>query len=272
MWGLCALRLLSWRCKPKLVLIDIVFVKPRSGIVLRAKQSVRRLLFGQVDLFISFMNHQPALESAYGIAATRHAFVPFKANAFARRHLNTRFSDEGYVFTGGRSRRDFATFCAAMSTLGYPGVIVTPIASEGQQHETYFNSARVPSNVRVIHDDGSSESWTRWMGSARLVVICISDDSISPSGVGVYLQAMALGKCVILTECPATRGVLEPDNQAILVAQRDVAALTDAIQRAWQDGELRSEIAQRGRSYARALGGEQEMCQRFVEVLERHFG
>ena len=47
---------------------------------------------------------------------------------------------------------------------------------------------------------------------------------VSPSGVGTFLLAMALGKCVIMTESPATRGVLEHEHTAILVPMNDADA------------------------------------------------
>jgi glycosyltransferase involved in cell wall biosynthesis len=271
-WTLCLLRALTvWR-KPRFILINIVFTKPAPGLRGRVKQAVKRYLFKNVDMFISFMNHIPAIESLFGIPPSRHAFVPFKTNKFARQYADTQFPDGTYVFTGGRSRRDFDTFCAAMRGLGYPSVIVTPCPREAAYHETYFDDTAAPDNVRVVHDEGSCNSWLQWMAGSKLVVLCITDDAISPSGVSVYLQAMALGKCVIVTDCPSTRGILEDGNQAILVGQRDVPALAAATRRAWEDDGYRHGIAQRGRSYAASLGGEQELNQRFVDVIVRRFG
>ena len=185
--------------------------------------------------------------------------------------LCTEFPCGDYVFTGGRSRRDFVTFCLALRTLGYPAVIVTSRSEEAVLHETYIDNSLVPNNVRIIHDDGTPESWIHWISGSRLVVLCISDDSISPSGVGVYLEAMGVGKCVIITDCPASRDILENGNQAIIVERGNVAALTDAIQRAWEDLDYRNGIARRGREYAASLGGECDLNQRFSDVISKHF-
>ena len=42
----------------------------------------------------------------------------------------------------------------------------------------------------------------------------------------------------------------------------DVAALKDAIRRAWEDDSLRKRTAESGRNYALSLGGEKEFLQR----------
>ncbi len=105
------------------------------------------------------------------------------------------------------------------------------------------------------------------MSNAKIVVLCISEESISPSGVGVYLQAMALGKCVIISDCPATRGILEDSNQAILVPQHDVEALAKAIEMVWCNDNVRKQVARAGRQYAISLGGEQELVQRMADCI-----
>lgn len=269
-WALCALRLVApWR-QPKLALIDVVLTKPGAGPVESLKRRLKRTLFRAVDLFIAYMRYLPALEEHYGIGADRHAFVPFKANECARRWGQAEAVTGDYVFTGGRSRRDFGSFCQAMGRLDLPAVIVTPRAQEGAYHETYLDPSSLPPNVRVVHDDGTQDSWARWIHGARLVVLCISDDSISPSGVGAYLEAMAIGKCVIITECPATHGVLADRDQALLVERGDVAGLAAAIDEAWRDDALRDAIAKRGQAYAASLGAEPELVERCARaVLER---
>jgi glycosyltransferase involved in cell wall biosynthesis len=225
----------------------------------------------QVDLFISYMRHSPELEASWKIEASRHEFVPFKANEAARQLSELEFAEQDYVFTGGKSRRDFSTFCKALKLLGYPAVIVTPHGAEAGSHETYIEEVEVPSNVTVVHDDGSSASWIKWISESRLVVYCIAESSISPSGVGAYLESMALGKCVVITECPATRGILTNGEQALLVPQSDVRALANAIRTVWTDDRLRHELGERGRAYAVSLGGEKELVQRIADAVCRRY-
>jgi glycosyltransferase involved in cell wall biosynthesis len=89
------------------------------------------------------------------------------------------------------------------------------------------------------------------------VVIPIVPDSTTQAGIGVYLQAMALGKCVIASTSLGVSDVLT--DQAIIVPAGDADALRRAIERAWNDDQYRARFAETGRRYALPLGGEDEL-------------
>jgi len=271
-WLLCAVRWLTpWR-KPKLVLIGVIFIKPKSGVREQVKRLIKRSLLKQVDLYMTFMKYAEALRRYYGIGHGKYRYVPFKVNPPARARACSSTSEGKYVFTGGSSRRDFRTFCLAMKQLGYRGVILTPRAEQAAYHETFLDDLAVPENVRVIHDDGSAESWIEWLQGAKIVVVSVTSDSISPSGVSTYLDGMGLGKCVVVTNSLAVRDILDDGNQALVVPEGNPAALAEAIRRAWEDEALRRAIAERGKAYALSLGGEVELVQRFVNAVAVHFG
>src|SRR5207248_2470503 len=110
----------------------------------------------------------------------------------------------------GRSQRDYATFCEAVAGLNYPAVVLMPGSDrENAMHGTFFERHETPPNVRVLHDDGSVESWNGFLADARMVVVPIRTDAISAAGNSTYLQAMAAGKCVVVTDCPGARGIIE---------------------------------------------------------------
>ena len=97
------------------------------------------------------------------------------------------------------------------------------------------------------------------MAGARLVVLPISPDAISPAGIGTYILAMTLGKCAVITDFPATRGILQNGEEAIIVPMQDPVALCEAIYKAWNNDEYRRRIALKGRSYAMRLEGEEAL-------------
>jgi glycosyltransferase involved in cell wall biosynthesis len=115
-----------------------------------------------------------------------------------------------------------------------------------------------PPNVVLESDDGSADSWNRWIGRCRAVVLPIQPGMLSPSGIGTYLVAMALGKCVIMTSGPATIGLIDR-GEAVLVPPRDVGALREAVDRVARDAGYRAEVALRGQQYALSLGGEERL-------------
>jgi glycosyltransferase involved in cell wall biosynthesis len=92
---------------------------------------------------------------------------------------------------------------------------------------------------------------------------------LKASGISTYLVAMALGKCVIMTDSPATQGLID-DGHAVVVPPCDPAALRDAIARVASDAAFRERTAAAGKAYASALGDESRLAAdiaRFVESL-----
>jgi glycosyltransferase involved in cell wall biosynthesis len=254
----CALRALLPLPWPPLVSVDLVLAPPEPTPAGRVKNLLKRWLLGRVDLFLVHMKDTRAWTKYYGIPPGRTRYVPFKVNG--REFVLARAAPEGdYVFTGGKSRRDYETFCAALARTGYPARVVTPRPEENAVHGTRLDVLAPPPNVTVVHDDGSPASWVHQIAGARLVVFCIAPETISPSGVSAYLIAMALKKCVIISDCPATRGILVGDETAVLVPMRDPEALAQALRQAWTDDAYRRRVAEGGYRYALSLGGEETL-------------
>jgi glycosyltransferase involved in cell wall biosynthesis len=265
---LCALRMLWPFGFGSLISLDLVLSRPGSSIRERIKAGLKRLLFRQVDHFLMHLKNKRALKEVFGIAPHKLRYLPFKVN---RLEVLEQYQGRTgtYVFTGGRSRRDYPTFCAAMSGLDYPGLILVPPPEVSSQHGTHLTGLQPPGNVKIVHDDGSLASWFEKLAGAKVVVFCISPETISPSGVSAYLMAMAMKKCVIISDSPATHDILEHEKTAILVPMRDAETLQQAIRKAWEDDDYRERIAEGGHRYVMSLGGEENLLQNVArEVLE----
>jgi glycosyltransferase involved in cell wall biosynthesis len=96
------------------------------------------------------------------------------------------------------------------------------------------------------------------MAGARLVVVPILRDSTTQAGIGAYLQAMAAGKCLIVSSGLGVSDVIT-NEQAMIVPAGDANALRDAIHLAWTDPELRARYGRAALEYALPLGGEDEL-------------
>lgn len=225
---------------------------------------VKRFLFRRVHLFIEYFKDTAGYEHHYGMARSKFRYVPFKVNRLER-VTRTPVRDDGYVFCGGNTRRDFQTLLAAVTGLPYPVKIVTMQERIIHGHGSSLDERRLPPNVEVVRHDGG-DSFLDFVAAARLVALPIKRANISASGIGVYLAAMALGKCVVISEGPAVNDVVPP-GAAIIVPPEDPAALRAAIERAWLDDERRAHVAAAGQRYALALGGEDRLCQSVLDVL-----
>ncbi len=254
---------LAWppRRRP-LIAMDLVLRKPETPLQ-RLAAYPKRLMLSQVDHFIHYFKDWSGYERYYGIGVARSTFVPFKANLMSLYTEGPRPEGE-YVLCFGRSLRDFDTFFAAVERLPYPAAIVKPDFAQLHAHGSKFTRPvnRLPQQVRLLeHAVGDIPSQIDVLRNARLVVIPLLRSCLV--GVGSYLNAMLMGKCVIVSEGPATRGMI--DGEAIVVPPEDPAALGEAIRSAWEDRELRERTAAAGHKYALSLGGEPELIQRVID-------
>lgn len=258
-WFTAALALVPFhRCR--LTTLDFFVGNPRGWRLKLARWSLRR-----VDRMLVYFKDSSVFERWFGISASRFHYVPFKINGIEWIEKAAP-SDAGYIFCGGRSRRDFATLFAAVEPLGYPVKVVTSPEADMRPHGSSMVGLKIPPNVEVSTNDQSPEFFIRAMAAARLVVLPIVRDSTTQAGIGVYLQAMALGKCVIVSESLGVSDVLSV-REAIIVPAGEPAALREAIERAWNDDTLRRRYASAALEYARPLGGEDNLRRSVLAAL-----
>lgn len=230
--------------------------------------SRRRLIrwcLNRVDRMLVYFRDAGVFEQDYGIARDRFHYIPFKVNSIELIQKIT-ICDCGYIFTGGRSRRDFATLFAAVETLGYPVKVVTSSEADMRPHGSSLEGLNVPPNVEISTNDQSQDFFVRMMAGARLVVLPIVRDTTTQAGIGVYLQGMALHKCVIISSGMGVSDVLT-ESQAVIVPAGDVYALREAIKQAWNDESYRRRYADAGYAYAQCLGGEDDLRRRVLNAL-----
>jgi glycosyltransferase involved in cell wall biosynthesis len=247
----------------RVVSVGANLTPPRS---LRGRLRVRVIgwLLREVDLFLCYIRATERMRITYRLDPRRFAFVPFKVNTFDLVRAVAP-SDDGFALVCGRSDRDYRTLAAAARGLDVPIVVLT-----GPDHAELgvdVDRAAMPPNVTVRSDDGSAHSWVGWIARARFVVLPVLPDVLKASGISTYLVAMALGKAVIMSDSPATQGLID-GGQAVIVPASDPAALREAIARVAADTAFRERTAAAGRAYARALGDEGRLADDIARLVE----
>ncbi len=250
---------------PRLVLLNLLVMAPGSR-AQRAKFRVMAWLLGSTHKIVQYHRDTHALQEHLRLPAQRFDYIPFKIN---QRELVERTvpTDAGYIFCGGKTRRDFDTFINAVAALPYPVKIVTTSNDDIAEHGSYLADRPLPPHIEVVRVDGSARPFIELLAGARLVVQPIKPD-ICGVGIGVYILAMALRKCVVMTAGPTTNQDLSED-QAMIVPPQDAVALREAISRAYTDDSLRSRLADNGYRLATEMGGEDRLFARIVAWLQR---
>lgn len=253
--------LFPWTRRP-LIAVDLVLRRPET-MAYHVKAWARRLFLGQVDHFIHYFRDLSGYTRYFGVEPSRSSYVPFKVN---NAHLSVDPDEvaEDYVLAAGQALRDYDTFIRAVAELPYPAAI--PRFSfdgfEGKGPAFRWNESNLPKNLTILPDTGSRSDLVRYLARAKVVVIPTQSKSLCASGLSTYLDAMHLGKCVVISEGPGASDLLT--DQAILVPPHDPNALRSAIVRVWEDDALRQRTADAGRTYARSLGGEKELLSRVL--------
>jgi glycosyltransferase involved in cell wall biosynthesis len=249
---------------------DIVLRKPTASKT-TVTLLLKRFLLSRIDHYSLHFYSVEGYQTYFGIRPERTSYLPSKPNI--RYRYDYQVGPEGdYILSFGRSERDYDTFFEAMEKLtDLPAVIPPPHFAAFRKHATRFSRDvdHLPPNVHVVPDDGSVESLIRIIEKAKVVVLPTLQSRISPAGIGTYLNAMLMGKCVIVSQGVGTSDVLL-NGEALLVPPEDPDALADTIRRAWEDRDLRERTAEAGRQYAEACGGEPELRQRVLDrALEK---
>lgn len=250
----------------RLVSVDLVLPRPTtlSGHI---SCWLKKVLLRRVNLFVHYFKDLEGYERYYGISPDRSKYIPFKVNNYHRiSELRQSAQAGSYVLFVGRSHRDPHTFLQAMSRVPYPAILLCQDSKVLQEHGTSPVGWAVPHNVKVVQDDGTAESWLNYLAGAKLVVIAVHPRTISAAGIGTYLEAMALGKCTIITECPATRGLLR--DEAIIVPPEDPEILADSIRKAWEHEPFRKTYEEKGRAYATQCGDEHRLLQDLIQLCQ----
>lgn len=112
---------------------------------------------------------------------------------------------EGYVFSGGNASRDYPLLRAAATGTGIALRIATSI-----------DIGPWPRNVEVR--SVSHTEFIEWMARSRAVVLPLATDTMRSGGQQTYLNAMLLGKPVVVTDAPGVRDYLTHGENAYIVA------------------------------------------------------
>jgi hypothetical protein len=193
----------------------------------------------------------------WGVRPTQVVFTPF-CHTLTEDELNTPTAVDGGVFAGGDSFRDYETLIEAMR-----GLPATATLASGQ----FADRHDLPANVRagrVPH-----RRFVELLAGASVVVVPLVETVDRSAGQQTYLNAMALGKPVIVTDVLGARDYIEDGRTGVLTRPRDpvqlAAALRWALNRSRRDVP---EMAARAREVARTRFTSDNYLARVLAVAE----
>jgi glycosyltransferase involved in cell wall biosynthesis len=227
-------RQLSFRRKPVLA-----WAFNFSMLYRGAKRAAAHTAFAAIDRFVV---HSSAEISRYAewlrLPAARFTFVHFQRALFPVEEDEDRLHP--FVLAMGSARRDYETFFEAMRQSKLPTVVVAaPHAISGLvvPKNVEVRSALSPQECRVLAK------------RARVNVVPVANEETA-SGQTTVVEAMRMGRAVVATRCIGTADYMEEGVTGVLVKPRDVEGLRSAIERMWEDANLRARLGQNAQRFA----------------------
>jgi len=147
---------------------------------------------------------------------------------------------EGYVYSAGNHRRDYALLLQAVRGLGAPVRVRT-----NKHREVKALGAR---GIEVLGETDYL-SFTRETAAARCVVMPLVVDEHISCGLSFLAHAMALGKAIVTTRCPSTEGYIEDGRTGLLTPPADADALRAAITRLLDEPGLRTRLEENAAAF-----------------------
>ncbi len=162
-----------------------------------------------------------------------------------------------FLLALGSANRDFQTLFQAVEELGIRTVVVSS--------DQAIQGLRVPDVVEV-NNRLSKEECLRLAQQARISIVPLADTDTA-SGHVTIVQAMAMQRPLIVTDCPGLSDYVEDRQTALTVQPHDVADLKRAIAELWEDEGLRSAIAGRAFAFAEKYCSDQAAAETLGKVL-----
>ena len=143
-----------------------------------------------------------------------------------------------YIFSGGRSGRDYHTLFQAVSNLTVKVVVnARPFNLRGLE---------IPGNVRC--NDILPPSQYRDLNSSALFVIVPLQDVHEAVGITAVLHAMAAGKAVVVSDVSGIGEYVIDGETGIMVPPYSVSRMRQAIQYLYDNPETARSMGMKGRN------------------------
>lgn len=228
---LALLRALFGQNDPPLVILTFSV----RGLVTRFPRLMRYAVRGVNHLTVPTRREQAYYTEFLNISTDRITFCPLGVYDL--------FADlppcpmQDYIFTGGRSGRDYATLFAAIRETSIPVVL--------NARSFNLKGLVVPPNV-TCNDILPTVQFRELLRRARFVVVPLHD---VPEAVGlsVILYAMAAGKAIVASRVGGVADYICDGDTGLLVSPGNSRELCEAIEYLWQHPEVATRLGANAR-------------------------
>jgi hypothetical protein len=251
------------RTGPAVVITDATWGRGTSLVDrLACSLALRSLDSPRVTYCVLSSDETRLFPATWGVPPERVAFTPFYFTA-SDEDLVAPTSEGGGIFAGGDSLRDYGPLVAAARHLRVPLILATSALDGARDLPPNIQAGRLPHAV-----------FMQRMRDATVVVVPLALRRDRSAGQQTYLNAMAMGKLVVVPDVLGVRDYVEHHRTGLVVAPGNAGAMTNALRWALDPAhatEVR-EIRARARETVRARFGPEQYVANVLAVVERATG
>lgn len=212
----------------------------------------------QVTYCVLAEDERDMLSRLWRLPTDRIALTPYMYN-LTDDELAASVSNNGSIFSGGDSMRDYSTLIEAARRVNAPFVLATRSITAG--------SSPMPSNLTF--GPVSHQEFVARMRAASVVVVSMLPGMERTAGQQTFLNAMALGKPVVVTDSPGVRDYIDEGETGYIVPPGDVTAMTKRLEWMLQPANQDEihHVAAKGREVALSRFGPNEHVAAILRVV-----
>jgi glycosyltransferase involved in cell wall biosynthesis len=236
------IRCFTWH-KPTIVYRGFIFTQRKSSTLNKLRLLYFRFLFSKIDAVISYSKLElQNMQQVFGACKAAFFYIPYGLHMHGSETVkpmsNEVDNSKPYIFSAGRSSRDYSTLIDAVKCLDYDLHIACDM-----NHEAFVQKNLRP-GIKIL-DKCYDDEYVEQLRNARCVVIPLNVDNIS-AGQMVMIQAMAFGRPLIITNTLTIQEYIKDSDQAILVERGNPEAMREAICRVMEDPAVSYRLSLKG--------------------------
>jgi glycosyltransferase involved in cell wall biosynthesis len=249
---------------PALVIADATWKVPESASAAAGKRLAIRQIDGERTAFCVLSRFEvERFALTWRLRRSRVRFTPWPVTLTSPDPMHdltdNESADNGRVFAGGNSLRDYPPLIDAADEIGAPVDIATNTLA-ADDTRPYPANVTARSFARADYD--------AMLRAASVVVVPLQPRTDRSSGQTTYVNAMALGKAIVVSDAPGVRDYIDDGETGVIVPSGDAQALAGAVRGLLADRQWRERLGENARRHALRNLTLSGYAERLLQVVE----
>jgi glycosyltransferase involved in cell wall biosynthesis len=195
----------------------------------------------RIDRFVVHTRREQEMYSQWlGLPIERFEFVPYQVPEISVDYEEN--TEHPFLVALGSAHRDFSTLFEAVEKLNLPTIVAS--GKRALEGFTIPPGVKTPFGIK-------KQDCLRLAQEARInIVPLLFQEEITAAGQVTLVEAMRMKRAIIATRCNGVEDYIKDGETGLLVEPHSTQDLVQAIDRLWNDAELRDRLGLNAGRYA----------------------